>query len=165
MATFLFLHFIRALALQTAEGPRYPRLLLEDVLVAEMPLKGAPDAMKWNRTAEFIPHLIDHCNLQFPKRCANCGRVYPDFRSFVRETSPVGMLAWDESHLEDIVGTLSLANCRCGSTIAIQCGDTGGGMYREFLAAIEEDARSEGVEIDELLADLRDEIRRMVLDS
>ena len=56
----------------------------------------------------------------FPKKCAVCGIVYPDHKSFLTKTSPLPAGDLSQGPQESV---LSYRNCSCGSTITIKVQD------------------------------------------
>jgi len=115
------------------------------------------------RVAGFVDLLRQHCSDQFPKSCPKCDRSYTSFREYVLETNPVGLQCFDSAKsLADPIGTLSLANCECGTTISVRCSERDD-MYRQFLRAVEADAKKSGVGIDTVLNELRDAVRAAAL--
>jgi hypothetical protein len=63
-------------------------------------------------------HAVDRES--FPKRCANCGRVFPTVEAFVRETSPAGIGGRGFKRSVDDAGAVIVElfrNCPCGSTL------------------------------------------------
>jgi hypothetical protein len=64
------------------------------------------------------------CKHEFPKTCSNCGRVFNTLKEYLEITNPVGHPISYDAELdswepEEPIGTMSLANCSCGGTIAI----------------------------------------------
>jgi hypothetical protein len=118
--------------------------------------------------AVVIKLMREHLEAQFPKVCANCGRRFATLREYLLVTTPQGPPIPYDAEVGDWnplnpLGTLTFANCPCGSTLAL----TSHGMPLFRLWALLNWARSEtkkrGVTPVELLAYLRDQICREVL--
>jgi hypothetical protein len=124
------------------------------------------------RARRFVEPLILHCDEQFPRECQNCGRQYEDFEDYVGTTTPIGTVCWDaeivngvEKLLDDLVGTLSMANCPCGTTLSIGCLDSESDHYRWLLAALHADAEDNGVTVVAVMDALRVIVRSAVQGS
>jgi hypothetical protein len=108
-----------------------------------------------------------HLETQFPKACA-CGQTFASLRDYLRNTAHVGEPISYDADLMDVarralLGTMSFANCRCGSTIAL----TSKGMDRLTLLrlmawGLGESARRR-ISFSALLAEVRDRIDAQVL--
>jgi PAS domain S-box-containing protein len=112
----------------------------------------------------FLPSLRAHCESLFPRPCSACGRQYLSFSEYVIQTTPVGapVRFQDRQHPGELLDTLSLANCACGSTLSVTCGDLASAEYRAFVATLQADAARTGLTEVELLTRLRDRIRQSV---
>jgi hypothetical protein len=124
------------------------------------------------RSSAFVKPLVLHCAEQFPRECQNCGRHFEDFEEYVDATTPIGVVCWDaeivdgtETLLDDLVGTLSMANCPCGTTLSIGCLDRESDHYRRLLEALHEDASDNGVAVVDVMDALRVIIRSEVAQS
>ena len=103
---------------------------------------------------------------KFPKTCS-CGRTFPDLANYLRNTTHLGEpVSYDEPNhpLRRMPkGTMSFANCTCGTTLTINSkGMPWLTLVRCMLWARRE-SRRRGITISPLLAHLRDEVDRQVL--
>jgi hypothetical protein len=107
---------------------------------------------------------------QFPRSCMVCGREYVSLADYLRNTDHLGSPISYDAEMGDWrpdkpVGTVSLANCSCGNTLAI----TSHGMKRwtmwRLLLWAKMESMERGTTLRELLADLRHKIDRSVLGS
>ncbi len=76
------------------------------------------NAHAWD--AELLAGLKALAASAFPKRCANCGRVYPDEAAYLNETLPVSAATSGLKSSEDDDGSTIVElfrNCACGSTL------------------------------------------------
>ncbi|PIS46828.1 MAG: hypothetical protein COT17_06655 [Elusimicrobia bacterium CG08_land_8_20_14_0_20_51_18] len=109
-----------------------------------------------------IVPIITACESQFPKVCGNCGRKFPDFRSFIAGTRALGAPR-HQAEGEDPLGLISWVNCECGSTLLLSCtiesGVNNREMHDKFVQALTEAAEKTGTSKKELLLALRDEVR------
>lgn len=112
---------------------------------------------------EFIPHIIDYCESQFPKKCNVCGKLYKNFNQFVIETKPIGVMVHVKDENDVALRTLSMANCVCNTTLCIQCGDQDKKMFREFSELVLQEAEVNNTQIINVMNDIRDEVRSSLL--
>lgn len=68
--------------------------------------------------------MREHLATKFPKTCRTCGRTYHDLKDYLQRTRHVGQpisldVEMDNLRLSQPLGAMSLANCACGNTIAI----------------------------------------------
>ncbi len=103
----------------------------------------------------------------FPKVCSNCGLRFNSLREYAQITTHKGdPVSYDaalgEWNPSQPLGTLSFANCPCGSTLSI----SSEGMLAAQMLQLLDWARSEtercAVNMQELLRQLRDEIDMQV---
>jgi hypothetical protein len=119
------------------------------------------DAFERFETHAFVVPMLQHLGGQFPKTCSVCSRLYGDFGEYVKRTTPIGTpvcFDQDEPSLSDPVGTVSMANCECGTTLVLEC-PSHGEQYDRFVAAIRADAHRYSITIAEVLELMRNEIR------
>ena len=109
---------------------------------------------------QFISPIVEYCESQFPKDCSSCGHSYSDFNDYVSTTEAIGSPKCYDDDLESShpIGTLSQVNCKCGSTISLTCSDKTSDMYLQLVSTLQEDAKTEGITVDDVLTRLRDEI-------
>ena len=74
--------------------------------------------------AEVIVVMRQHLEGKFPKKCGSCGRTYVNLKDYLLHTTHLGPPKSYDMELGihqpvQPVGTLSLANCACGNTLAI----------------------------------------------
>jgi len=111
--------------------------------------------------------LRAHFEAQFPRSCPNCGTRFGNLAEYLRITRHVGEpVSFDDIHGEppaEPVGTLSLANCTCGTTLSLGTK----GLPNETVIALMIWARGEvtrkGIPLGSLLSELRAELDREVL--
>ncbi len=122
--------------------------------------------MDINDAAKIVRDFI--AEKQFPKECKCCGKLYSSFKEYLQNTTHVGQPISYDAENEDWqpdtpLGTMSLAKCPCGTTLAI----TSSGMDISILLKLMNWAQSEsekrGVTISDLLEDLRAAIDKSVL--
>lgn len=118
--------------------------------------------------ADVIRQMRAHLEGLFPKTCPNCQRTYATLRQYLQVTThqgsaiPYDAMAGNWQPWKPI-GTVTLANCPCGSTLAL----TSHGMPLPQLWRLLSWARGEtqrrGMSPQELLNYLREEICKQVL--
>jgi signal transduction histidine kinase len=111
-----------------------------------------------------------HLESLFPKRCAKCGRVFADLREYLRDTRHVGSpVSYDAADGDwrplRPVGTMSLANCACGSTLALGSEGMGLRTVWRLMAFARRETKRRGVPVAQVLEELRREVDRQVLSS
>jgi hypothetical protein len=121
--------------------------------------------MASSRLTVFIDRILALCGSQFPRTCGTCHAVFPSFAAYVRGTAPLRAptACEDEADAEDPIGMLSMANCACGSTLALRCSDLTGAAHRAFMAAWRDESAATGRAPMVVLAELRDMIRAAAL--
>ena len=107
-----------------------------------------------------IDPIITVCRAQFPQKCGNCGREYPDFHDFEANARPFGSLLPTYRH-DDLFGTISYVKCLCGNTITLKCLDAA--AHGRLAEAILREAMICGRPVKAILMELRSEVRRRVL--
>ena len=74
--------------------------------------------------AEVIVVMRQHLEGRFPKKCETCGRTYANLKDYLLHTTHLGQpLSYDVEmgifQPSQPIGTMSLANCSCGSTLGL----------------------------------------------
>ena len=114
------------------------------------------------RIRAFVDAILQMCGSQFPRTCTKCGKEFGSFKAFVEGTEPVGLKP-DLSDEPDPIGLLSMANCACGSTLALCCEDLE--AHEAFNAALKAECGETGRSAIDILKDLRGEIRAKALQA
>ena len=117
---------------------------------------------------EVVRTIRDHLEGQFPKACANCGRQFVTLKDYLHNTVHVGSaMSYDAEAGNwaplNPLGTLSYANCSCGSTLALS--SSGMPLLRiwSLLNWVRVETKTRGQSHHELLTYLRNEIDKQVL--
>jgi hypothetical protein len=117
--------------------------------------------------ADVVEVMRAYLSTQFPKKC-QCGRLYSSLEDYLRNTTHTGKPISYDADMENWqpklpIGTVSMANCSCGSTLAVS--SKGMNLITllrlMFWARIE--TRSRGIGMSELLEDLRSKVDKVVL--
>src|SRR5262245_42723633 len=116
---------------------------------------------------EVVGIVRRHIESKFPRSCSCCGRRYESLADYLRRTKHVGNPVSADSPLaatpDRLVGTISYADCPCGSTLSISsAGLDLLTMWRLLQWAGASTSRL-GISMGELLADLRRRIDEQVL--
>lgn len=106
----------------------------------------------------------------FPKTCTSCGRQFATLRDYIQTTTRIGPAQSYDAELGDWspaqpVGSLVLANCPCGSTLALTTEGMALPDRRAILEWVREETLRRGVRPSDVLESLRDTIRRRALAS
>ncbi len=118
---------------------------------------------------EVIETMIAYLAEQFPKDCTCCGRHFTSLADYLRNTTHVGTpVSYDADEGDwkptNPMGTFSMANCACGSTLVIGSERMKVTTMWRLLLWARVETRKRGVETAELLAVLRETIDARVLD-
>ena len=115
-----------------------------------------------------IDIVLDHISKKFPKECMCCGRLYTSFADFIRNTTYVGKpLSYDAENRDwqpvNPIGTVGMANCSCGSTLAISSSGMNLVTLWRLMHWAKNEASTRGITAEDLLVELRDTIDKSVL--
>ena len=105
---------------------------------------------------------------QFPRDCSTCGREFATLHDYICQTRPVGATISYDADVGDWapahpLGTLLLANCPCGTTLALTTEGLPLPTRHLLLAWVRAEAEHRDVSVQHVLGTLRDEIRARVL--
>lgn len=112
------------------------------------------------RLQRFVEPIMAMCRSQFPRTCGTCHHRFQVFGEWVRQTDPLDAPTLDDEMMADPFGMLSWVNCRCGSTLMLECEQMQAVLHHQFLQALNEESALCGRRVRDLLQDLRDEIRQ-----
>lgn len=118
--------------------------------------------------AEVIQIMREHAEGLFPKVCPNCKRSFAKLREFILVTQRLEPAISYDAELGDWspsrpIGTVWLANCPCGTTLALSSKGLPLSKLWQFLDWVKVEMERRGLSQEELLRYLRDEIRKQVL--
>src|SRR5262245_42787645 len=73
---------------------------------------------------EVVAVVRAHIETKFPKVCTKCGRTFASLKEYLQGTTHVGNPVSYDAEMKSWspfkpVGTLSFANCPCGTTLAV----------------------------------------------
>jgi hypothetical protein len=111
------------------------------------------------RLTSFRQGMLRMCRAQFPKVCSTCATTFASFKDFAEALQTVGAPLLDTVEDEEPVGMLSFVNCRCGSTLTLQCEEPCGERHRAFNQAVRDEAATTGRTVGEILTELRELLR------
>jgi hypothetical protein len=105
---------------------------------------------------------------EFPKRCTNCGRTFATLHQWVLETRRIGEAMSYDAELgdwqaPDPLGTLALANCPCGNTIALTTAGIPLEKIHVMLQWLRGETERRGVTASQVLDEIRDGVRALAL--
>ena len=117
---------------------------------------------------DVIRIVRSHIEAQFPKSCARCKRRYESLAEYLLGTTHVGDPITGDDPLADpqpvkLIGTISYANCACGSTLGISSAGMDILIMWRLLRWAGVNMTRRGISIGELLSDLRRRIDEEVL--
>jgi hypothetical protein len=109
-----------------------------------------------------------HIEGQFPKTCPSCQKVFATLADYLLETRHVGApISYDADAGNwaptEPVGTVSLANCSCGSTLVIDSDSMGLWTMWRLMRWARHESRRRGITVGQLLTWVRAQIDEQVL--
>ena len=118
--------------------------------------------------AEVIRAMRGHLEGQFPKVCPACHRRFAALREYLLTTEHIGPAISYDVELGDWtplrqLGTLTYANCPCGTTLALSSQGMPLSQLWPLLNWARLETKRRGLSPQELLNYLRDEICKQVL--
>jgi hypothetical protein len=120
--------------------------------------------------AEVISAMRKHLEGLFPKECPNCQRRFATLREYLQNTTHLGPAMPYDADLGnwnplEPVGTVTYANCPCGTTLALSSEGMPLFQLWRLLNWARVETQRRGMTPQELLGHLRDEICKQVLDA
>jgi hypothetical protein len=117
---------------------------------------------------EIIQIMREHFEGLFPKVCNNCGRYFETLREYILDTKRLGGTISFDAEAADWettqpIGGVALANCPCGTTLALTTEGMSLSKIHLVLKWIRVESERRGLSPMELLGYLRDEVRKQVL--
>jgi hypothetical protein len=118
--------------------------------------------------AELLRMFREYYEGLFPRDCPNCGRRYATLREYIVRTQRLWPSLNYDIELGDYktprpIGGLAMANCLCGTTLALSTKSMPVSQTHLILEWIRTETERRGVTPAELLDHLRDEVRKQVL--
>lgn len=109
-----------------------------------------------------------HLESLFPKRCSKCGREYASLREYLGATKHVGApISYDAAGGDyrplRPVGTMSLANCPCGTTLALGTDGMSLRTVWRLMAFGRRETKRRGITFEQLLSEVRASVDAQVL--
>ena len=119
---------------------------------------------------EVIKILREYFASLFPKVCPTCKRRFETLLDYIQSTTRLGpTISYDADfgnwETTQPIGSAALANCPCGTTLALTTKDMVMSQRLELLKWLKIESERRGVSPSELLERLRDEVRKQVLDD
>jgi len=104
----------------------------------------------------------------FPKVCPNCGRTFATLREYILASQRLWPslnydIEMDAYKSPRPIGGLAMANCPCGTTMALSTKSMPVSQTHFLLEWIQAEAVRRGLNPTQLLEYLRDEVRKQVL--
>ncbi len=108
-----------------------------------------------------------HIESRFPKTCTSCGRRFATLADYLAQTRHVGPPVSYDAEIGDWaprepLGTLSLANCTCGSTMVIDSAGMPLKTITQLMTWARQTSKRRGLTMRELLNWVRDQIDAQV---
>ena len=120
--------------------------------------------------AEATTIVMRHFESLFPKRCTSCGREYQTLRDYILSTTPVGLpRSYDADYGEwdtrQPLGSQALANCPCGTTLAVTTDGMAPAQRLALLQWMKAETERLGQPATEILERMRRTIRARAVDG
>ncbi len=117
---------------------------------------------------EMVRINYEHYAGLFPRACTACGKRFATLREYILATQPIGATLSYDVELGDWnttapLGAAALANCSCGSTLALTTAGLPLPVIQEMLEWIRVQMESRGVSQDIVLGWVRSEVRKRAL--
>ena len=117
---------------------------------------------------EFIRLNYEHYASLFPRTCSSCGRIFASLREYIQATRPVGATISYDAELGEWkttqpLGAAALANCSCGSTLALTTDGMPLGDIQRMLEWMKVETAKRGVTPAELLGCVREQVRKLAM--
>jgi len=117
---------------------------------------------------EVVKILREYFEGLFPKVCPNCKRCFATLREYIQLTRRIGQPISYDADLDDWttvrpMGSVALANCPCGSTLALGTESMPLPRRLSLLNWVNIETQRRGLSPSDLLDTLRDEVRKQVL--
>ena len=120
--------------------------------------------------AEAVRVLRQHLESLFPKTCSTCGRQFPTLREYILTTRRLGPTQSFDAELgnwttTEPIETLAMAECPCGSTLALSTERIALPQRLVLLAWVKTESERLSLVSSELLERLQDQVRKQVFDA
>jgi hypothetical protein len=117
---------------------------------------------------EVIAIIRRHLESKFPKDCLRCGRRYDSLVDYLLGTTHLGdPISGDDARRipepTKLIGTISYANCVCGSTLAMSSAGINPFIMWRLVRWAGTNMIRRGMSMGEVLSDLRSRIDEQVL--
>jgi len=105
---------------------------------------------------------------QFPKACSTCGRRFETLADYIRSTSRIGRTISYDADQGDWetakpMGTFALANCACGTTLALSTDGMPTQLRQQLLAWVKQECEQRALQPSDVIDRLRDQVRARAL--
>ncbi len=117
---------------------------------------------------EIIRLMHAHFAGLFPRACPKCRCHFATLQDYILNTERFGGTISYDAELGDRtpprpMGAVALANCACGNTLALSTDGLPLAQIHQVLAWIKAETERRGVNAKEVIARVRDEVRRRAL--
>ena len=118
---------------------------------------------------EVIEILIDYLKINYPKKCKKCNTTFDSIADYLSKTDHSGNpVSYDAikgnwSLLKQRYGTISMANCNCGSTLSVSSKNMDLKTARILMKWARKESKRRNIKVNILLSDLRSKIDGQIL--
>jgi len=112
---------------------------------------------------QVVRTIVDHLTTCFPKACSCCKKSYTSLTQWISETTHVGTpvsydAERDDWQPETPLGTITMVNCECGSTLSIGTEGLAKVTLWSLMLWAKQQTAKRGITVRALLADLRGKV-------
>ena len=112
---------------------------------------------------DVIEIVYNHIKTNYPQECRNCGRKFASLADYLKNTTHTGFpVSYDAVignwKLSKQVGTVSMANCSCGSTLSVSSKNMKLNDVRKLLNWARGETEKQGKKLEILLDEIRNKI-------
>src|SRR5262245_1482610 len=120
--------------------------------------------------AEVVAIVRGHVERKFPMACSACGHWFASLREYLEYTTHLGNPISFDAELGNWrpwrpIGTLSFANCRCGTTLSLSSEGMGLLTMWRLLRWARKESSRRGIAVGDLLEVIRRKIDEQVLET
>lgn len=117
---------------------------------------------------EVVKIIRNHIETQFPMDCSTCNHRFASLKEYLEYTTQTGKpISYDAERKDWMpfkpLGTFSLRNCQCGTTLALSSDGMGLITMWRLLRWARKESSSRGINVRDLLDDIRKKIDSQVL--
>ena len=116
---------------------------------------------------DVIDILIKSISKQFPKNCTCCKKQYKSLKQYIKETDRIGKPVSYDAERDNWLpikplGTVAMANCSCGTTLAVSSKGIGIFAMWRLLRWAKKETKKREISPSDLLDEIRTKLGKRV---